>query len=144
VTRKGSKTGGGTHAGRHAADDGLALSIAQGMSIRKAAEKAGISERTAARRVAEPDFRKRVVALRAEMTERAVGLLTAGLAGAVAVFLELCSSTSEGIRLAAAGQLINQLYRMKETAEIEERLAALEAAVRLADEEDDGDKRGMR
>ena len=49
--------------GRRKGDDALLLALASGQTVRAA----GIGERTATRRVADPDFRRRVGELRAEM-----------------------------------------------------------------------------
>jgi hypothetical protein len=47
------------HRGRESADDRLALALAAG-TIREAAAAAGVGERTATRRWAEPEFRRLV------------------------------------------------------------------------------------
>jgi hypothetical protein len=48
------------HRGRRNADEALALALASGQTLRDAAAAAAISERTAARRWADPGFRRRV------------------------------------------------------------------------------------
>jgi hypothetical protein len=50
--------------GRHGADDSLALALSTGQTMTDAARAPGVSERTARRRWAEPDFRRRVADLR--------------------------------------------------------------------------------
>jgi hypothetical protein len=53
----------------------LLTALASGQSVKSAARAAGVSERTAFRRVADPVFRQAVSQARAELLARAVGLL---------------------------------------------------------------------
>jgi hypothetical protein len=115
------------HRGRENADEALALAIAQGQTLRRAAEAAGVSERTAGRRIKEAAFRRRVAELQAEMVSRATARLTAGMADAAAILLKLMNSKSESIQLAAARSLLDYGRAFRELGEISERLAALEA-----------------
>jgi len=62
-----------------AGDDELILALAAGATVREAAEQAGISERTAHRRLADADFRRAVDEARGRMFDAALGRL-AGLA----------------------------------------------------------------
>src|SRR5260221_9998148 len=54
----------------------LALALASGTKIVDAAEQAGVCRRTVERKLAEPDFRRMVAELRAEMVAAALGRLT--------------------------------------------------------------------
>jgi hypothetical protein len=56
-------------------DDLLALELARGRTIQAAAESVGCAERTARRRLAEPEFKAKVAALRAEFIDRTTGAL---------------------------------------------------------------------
>ena len=67
------------HRGRRNADEALALALATGQTLRAAAAATGISERTATRRWADPDFRRRVSEARAGMVQRALGRLADGM-----------------------------------------------------------------
>lgn len=53
----------------------MLMELPGGATVRGAAERAGLSERTAHRRLADTDFRRRVAELRAEMIGRALGRL---------------------------------------------------------------------
>lgn len=55
------------HRGRRNADDLLALELASGKTLRDAALAAGIAERPATRRWADPEFRRLVSRHRGEM-----------------------------------------------------------------------------
>jgi hypothetical protein len=110
------------------ADDRLAVGLASGLTIKAAAEQPGISARTGRHRLEDPDFRRRVSELRRQAVERAAGLLADAAARAVDVLKELLEEDSPGIRLAAARALLENVLRVRETVEIEERLAALETA----------------
>jgi hypothetical protein len=65
--------------GRPAGDEELILALAVGASVREAAERAGVDERTARRRLADADFRRAVSLARGRLLDAARGQL-AGLA----------------------------------------------------------------
>jgi hypothetical protein len=110
------------------ADDGLVLALACGASPEGAAQKSGLSLRTVYRRLAEPAFRQQVNQVRAEMVRRAAGLFTAAGMAAIKTFTTLQeSATSEAVRLGAARAIIELGCKLRETVEMTERMAALEA-----------------
>jgi hypothetical protein len=76
-------------------------------------------------------FRQRVVALRAEMTHRALGKLTDGAVAAADTLQALLAAESESARLGAARSILELGAKLNESVSIEARLAALEA--RLAE-----------
>jgi HEAT repeat protein len=114
--------------GRQNADDALALALASGQTLRDAAQTADVGERTAARRWADPTFRHRVVELRGEMVERSLGRLVDGMCAAADVLRQLLAAASEHVRLAAARSLLELGVKLRESVELEARLAALESA----------------
>jgi hypothetical protein len=63
--------------GKRNADEQLLLALACGASDEQAALKSGLSVRTVYRRKAEPEFQRRIQALRADMMQRAGGILAA-------------------------------------------------------------------
>ena len=89
-------------------DDGLVLALARGLTVRLAAEEAGLSERTVHRRLDDPEFRRRVVAVRGELMRRAGGLLSDVTPQAVDVLRELLKSDADTTRLAAARTILQQ------------------------------------
>jgi hypothetical protein len=114
--------------GRRNADQRLLLALACGATVEAAARQAGVSESTAYRRLAEPDFRRRLQALRADMVQRAAGLLTAAAVEAVKTLLELQKASAPyAVRLGAARAVLEIGTKLREAADLEERLAALEA-----------------
>jgi HEAT repeat protein len=114
--------------GRRNADEALALALATGQTLRGGAEAAGIAERTATRRWADPAFRRRVGELRGEMVGRALGRMADGMAEAADKLRQLLAAESESVRLGAARALLELGAKLRESVELEERLAALEAA----------------
>jgi hypothetical protein len=105
-------------------DDGLALAIAAGASKAVAAQRAGCSESTVSRRLADPAFRDLVRQCRAEMQSAVIGRLSAvGILAADELHREL-KSDSEKIRQGAAKALLDFMLRgcAQETltAEVEE------------------------
>jgi hypothetical protein len=112
--------------GRRSADEALALALAGGQTLRDAAGAVGIGERTAARRWADPDFRRRVSALRADMVQRSLGRMADGMAEAADVLRKLLGAERDSVRLGAARSLLELGVKLRESVELEERLAALE------------------
>jgi len=110
------------------ADTALVLALACGASPESGAQKAGLSLRTVYRRMAEPMFRAQVNDLRAEMLRRASSMLTAAGISSIKTFTTLQESAeSEAVRLGAARAIIELGYKLRESVEFAERLAALEA-----------------
>jgi hypothetical protein len=110
-------------------DELLALAVATGRDRAGAAKAAGVSEPTVTRRMRDPDFRARVAELRAAMVDRAVGLLSAAAAAAVAKLATLLKSENERVSLRTAVAILENVVRLKTAAELEERLARVEAAL---------------
>jgi hypothetical protein len=116
--------------GRRSADDVLLLALACGATLEGAARQAGVSESTVRRRVQEPEFRRRLQALRADMVQRTSGALTAAGTTSVQTLLELQKSSSPpATRLGAAKAVLELGMKVRETAELEQRLTALEEQV---------------
>lgn len=92
--------------GRETADDALALAIAEGRTLKAAAEKCGVSERTVRRRWADGVFRNRVVELRADILTASVGFLVSASNAAVAALVSLLKAESEPVRLGAARSIL--------------------------------------
>ena len=116
------------HRGRQQADDALLLALACGATVENAARQAGVSLRTAHRRMADESFRQRLQALRDDMVQRASGAMTAASHEAVRTLLELLKpSMPPAVRLGAARSVLEIGMKVRENAVLEERLAALEA-----------------
>jgi hypothetical protein len=122
------------HRGRRNADEALALALATGQTLRDAAEAAGIAERTASRRWADPAFRQRVSELRADMVQRSLGRMADGMADAADVLRQLLAAESESVRLGAARSLLELGVKLRESAELEERLLTLEEKLRAREQ----------
>ena len=114
------------HRGRSNADDVLAAALAAGMSHRDAAAAASVSERTVFRRVKDPAFRQHVAELRAAMTSEALGRLTGGMTGASDALNKLVNHRDPNIRHKAAVKVIELALKVREQADLEERLARIE------------------
>jgi hypothetical protein len=106
--------------------DALALALASGKTITEAAAIAGLSRRTATRRVADPTFRLRVAELRAEMVGRALGKMADGMAAAADTLRGLLDAEGESVRLGAARSILELGNKLRESVELEQRLADLE------------------
>lgn len=112
--------------GRHRGEDALAAALAAGASVKDAAAQAGVSERTAFRRLSEIDFRRQVSQLRGQAVSQAAGRLTDAALSAVDVLRRLMEGADgEGVRLRAAVAILDAASQFREI-DLEERLAALE------------------
>ena len=80
----------------------LAYEISRGAPLYRAAERAGVSERTAQRRWADPAFRHKVLEMRCEMYWRTTGRLATIMTEAAETLKQALQSESESIRVAAA------------------------------------------
>lgn len=117
----------------------LLMSLACGATVEAAARKAGMSERTAYRRLAEPSFRKELQAIWAEMVQRATGMLTAGSMEASKTVIKLVQSAgSECVQLGAARLILEQGRKSREENELAIRLTALEDQMRSRFPQDAG------
>jgi HEAT repeat protein len=113
---------------RKKADETLLLALACGATVESAARQCRLSERTVYRRLHDVSFQGRLQQVRADMVQRAAGLLTAAAVEAVKTLLELQkSSTPAAVRLGAARAVLEIGIRLRESADLEARLSALEA-----------------
>jgi len=114
------------------ADEVLIAALACGATVESAAFKACISTRTAARRLADPDFQRRVAAFRAETIRRAADMMTAASLESIKTLLDLqTAKTPPSVRLGAAKAVLEIGVKMRESAEMEQRIAALESQLKL-------------
>jgi Homeodomain-like domain len=120
--------------GRITAEPAAVLALARGLSKADAAAAAGVGERTVYRWLDDDAFRAQVTRERGRLIERAVGRLADQAAAAADVLGELAANvdTPPAVRVSAARALLEQAARLRDSLEIEERLAAVEA--RLAEQ----------
>lgn len=121
--------------GRTDADDALAVALAAGKTAQEAAAAAGLSERTASRRQADPAFRQKVTDLRAQMVGRALGTLADGMAAAARTLRDLLEWESGAVRLGAARSLLELGAKLRDSVELEERVRQLEERSAGAEDE---------
>ena len=108
-------------------EDQLLLALACGATVDAAAKQCGLTDRTIYRRLAEPAFRGRLQALRADMVRRAAGLLTAAAGEAVRTLLSLQKdSAPPAVRLGAARAILELGIKVRELSDLETRIAELE------------------
>jgi hypothetical protein len=114
---------------RKGADQALLRALACGATVENAARKAGVSERTAYRRLGDPAFQHQLERLKAEMVQRSACLLTGAGMGAVKVLVDLQNDVSvpAGVRRRSARDVLEMGLKYREAAELEQRLAAVEA-----------------
>jgi hypothetical protein len=118
--------------GRRNADDALAVELAGGKTLRDAATAVGVSERTATRRWADPEFRKLVSRHRSAMANRAVGELSDSMTEASRTLRSLLGTDHKpAIRLAAARSILEFAVKGREAVEMDDRLHTLEHGLKL-------------
>ncbi len=114
--------------GKKNVDDRLLMALACGATIEAAARTVGISDRTVYRRLRDPAFRLRLQEVRADMVQRTAGMLTAAAGEGVKTLLALLKDgVPPAVRLGAARAVLELGVKLRETAELAERVAALEA-----------------
>jgi HEAT repeat protein len=106
----------------------LLIALACGATVDTAAKQCEIAVRTIYRRLKDPEFQTRLQAIRAEMVQRAAGMLTAAASGAVRTLLSLQKeSVAAAVRLGAARAILEIGIKLREMVDLETQLTALEA-----------------
>jgi hypothetical protein len=110
--------------------EAAAVALAAGRTIEQAARAGNSGTRTLKTWLHDqPAFVRRVAELRAEMTSRALGRLVDAMASAAETLGYLsCKGKSEMVRLGAARAVLELGTKLRESAELEERIAALEGS----------------
>jgi hypothetical protein len=119
---------------RKKAEDALLRVLACGATVENAARQCGLCERTVYRRLENPEFIQRLKQLRADMVQRTAGSLTAASGESVRTLLELQkASAPPAVRLGAARSVLEIGIKLREAADLAERLFALEQQLGVAD-----------
>ena len=115
------------HQGKTRADDALIAALACGATVDAAAKAANVSVRTVHRRLRDDAFRRRLAEARGDMVRRTAGALTAASQEAVRTLLVLQREpTPATVRLGAARAVLELGIKIREMAELEERLQEVE------------------
>ncbi|MFC3347765.1 hypothetical protein ACFOOM_10060 [Streptomyces echinoruber] len=104
------------------------IALARGATSEEAARESGVSGRTIRRWMEDPDFQIEVRDTRTEILSSAVGQLAAGAAEAVTTLREALRDADGRNRVQAARTLLDACLSLRESLDLEQRLAALEAA----------------
>jgi transposase len=105
----------------------LLTALAKGASVAQAARQAGVSERTVYRRRQQAEFQERNDAIQKDMLQRVATLLTTATEQGIHGLVSLqAPSTPPSVRRAAARDILETGMRLREAAELEKRLSALE------------------
>jgi hypothetical protein len=116
--------------GKHRADEALLTALACGATVDNAARSAGVSVRTAHRRLAEPGFQERLEVVRGEHRQRTTDMLSAASLESIRTLLALQQpSMPPSVRLGAARTVVDLSLKVWEQNELSKRIAALEAQV---------------
>ncbi|MEU7581960.1 hypothetical protein AB0B50_30730 [Streptomyces sp. NPDC041068] len=104
------------------------LALAQGRTTGQAAKSAGVSGRTILRWLDEPSFHQEVTDARTELLHLAVGRLAAASTKAVDALVDALDNERGQARVQAARTLLDACLALRESLDLEQRLAALETA----------------
>jgi hypothetical protein len=109
------------------ADTMLLLALACGATAEQAARQTGLTSRTVYRRLQEESFRRQIQEIRAEMVQRTAATLTAAGSESVKTLLALQQATvPAAVRLGAARAVLEMGLKLREAADVDQRLTALE------------------
>jgi hypothetical protein len=116
---------------RHSqSDEAILLALACGATLENAARSAKVSLSTAKRRMRDPEFQRRLREARADFVQRAAAMLTAGSLESVKTLLSLQSDQCPPtVRLGAARAVVELAARLRETAELQDRVVAMESYI---------------
>ena len=117
-----------------------ALALAVGKTVAEAAAEAGIGERTLYSWRRKTSFKRRVDELRSALVGAAVGRLSMNMGAASDALVALLKNRNPMVKLRASRAVIELGTKLRESEELAERLADIEA--QLA--EQDSQKRGRR
>lgn len=106
--------------------------IARGMTTDQVGREIGVSGRTVRRWREDPDFNTAVLACRRAIVQEAAAAIGSAAKDAVTTLHKALEDDSPAIRIQAARTILTSLPALLEHAELEERLAALEAAAGAA------------
>lgn len=113
--------------------EAAAVLLAGGCSSEEASERCGAAGRTIRSwTIKYPAFNRRIQQLRAEMTSRALGRMVDGMAFAASTLRALLKAKSETVRLGAARAVLELGVKLRDSVEIEARIAALESSQKPA------------
>lgn len=104
----------------------LIVTLACGDTVKEAAERAGVGERTVYRRLADQSFIAKVNKARNMMISQAVGKLSLNCAKAAETLEKLLDSDNPRIRLQAAKAIMDHAIKLSDNWAIEQRLHYLE------------------
>lgn len=113
---------------RKKAADALLLALACGATVEAASRQCGLHEATIYRRLKDPEFQRQLQCIRTDILQRTAGALTAAALEAVRTLVDLQKpNVQAAVRLGAARAVLELGLKVRETAELTARIAALEA-----------------
>lgn len=114
---------------RYAADERMAMALAEGKTLTQAAAEAGVHHKTVARRLESADFRELVSKYKREILSRAVAVLADGCSEASAHLRALLQHEDARISLGAAKEIISLSLKARQLEGVERELEELRARV---------------
>jgi hypothetical protein len=109
--------------------DALALGCARGLSVRAAAKRCGLAERTAQRLSKTPEFQQTLTRLREEVVSQAVDALSGAAVAAVRRLVKATRNPDDEVAVKAANSLLDRLVAVREHARLSSKLAELRGII---------------
>lgn len=117
---------------REAVDEALLAVLACGSTIQQEARQVKVSERTIRRRLADVEFSQKLQALVGDMVVRTSRVMTAASLESVKTLMNLQKEPHpSAVRLGAARAMLEIGMKVRDAADVEQRLAALEQQVTI-------------
>jgi hypothetical protein len=116
-------------AGKRSYDEALVAALAAGGTVVSAAAHARISERTARRRLADPDFARKVDEARVALVRNAIGRLSAVGVLAVDKLHALLGARAETVQLGASRAILEHMFKACEVEILAREVADLKRLV---------------
>jgi hypothetical protein len=119
---------------RRGNDETLRLALACGATVEAAALKAGVSVRTAYRRLKCPEFQEALKALREDFVRRTSAALTATAMETSRLLIDLQKSAAPpGVRLGAMRTVLQYAGKLRDEVDLLSRIVALEEKLEVLD-----------
>ena len=116
-------------------DSVLIAHLSIGATRASAAKAANVSESTVFRRLQNETFRRELASVKEELIRSTVARLSASATQAASTLQRLLNADSESVQLGAARAILELSVKWREAEELDQRIAALEAAAARMDPE---------
>lgn len=104
--------------------------IVAAASDKEGCETAGINRNTFYKWLHEPEFKEELAKRRKQVVDEALDIIKGHTGAAVKALVELLTTENEGLKRQVANDILAHVLKVRETEDIEQRLAAIEKAIK--------------